>query len=163
MASVISLRRAQPSPEVAPYDWTNRGRTPARSPKTGVIACLTARSSSNADLLRKAQRAARENDGEFYAVLIDSPRSRLGKVRADALLDDVILASYFGAKIVWFKSSDAVGELIQFARKTQAGRVFVSRSQPHPFFRPFGRTVYSELLNRAEGLRIDVVGFDRAN
>jgi K+-sensing histidine kinase KdpD len=162
MASVIALRRAQPSPELVARDWTNRAGTPAQSPRTGVIACLTARNSCNAELLRKAQRAAREDDGEFYAVLVDSPRTRFGKVQAEALLDDVILASYFGAKIVWLKSSDAVGELIQFARKTHTGRVFVSRSNPHPFFRPLGHTVYSDLLNRAEGLRIDVVGFDRA-
>jgi K+-sensing histidine kinase KdpD len=119
---------------------------------------MTPRSSCNAELLRKAQLAARESGGAFYAVLLDSPRTRFGKVQADAL-DDVILASYFGAKIVWLKSSDAVGELIQFAKKTQAGRIFVARNQPHLLLRAFGRSVYSELLNRAKGLRIDVVGF----
>ncbi len=115
---------------------------------------MTPRSSCNADLLRKAQLAARESGGAFYAVLLDSPRTRFGKVQADAL-DDVILASYFGAKIVWLKSSDVVDELLRFARKTETGRIFVARRQPHPFLRPFGRSVYSQLLDRAEGVRIE--------
>jgi K+-sensing histidine kinase KdpD len=162
MASVISLPSSRPSPLRIANDYVDRRalptRTPAESPKTTIIACVDPHSSCNADLLRKAQLAARENGGEFYAALLESPRSRFGKVMASAL-DDVILASYFGAKIVWLKSPDAVGELMQLARKTQAGRVFVSRSQPRPFLRSFGRSVYSELLNRGEGFRIDVVGF----
>jgi K+-sensing histidine kinase KdpD len=162
MASVLSLPSSQRSPRRITSDRVDRralaARTPAESPKTSVIACLNPRSSCNADLLRKAQLAARENGGEFYAALLESPRSRFGKVPASAF-DDAILASYFGAKIVWLKSPDAVGELLQFARKADAGRIFVFRSQPHPFLRRFCRSVYSDLLSRGEGFRIDVVGF----
>jgi K+-sensing histidine kinase KdpD len=172
MASVISLRRSHTDPVAQPNlrlveDRTNRVEapvgTPGESPKTAVIACLTARSASNGDLLRKARRAARENDGELYAVLVDSPRTRLGRVQAGALLDDVILASYFGARIVSLKSSDVVGELIEFGRQSRVGRIFVARNQPRPHLRAFGRSVYSDLLSRAEGFRIDVVGLDRKN
>ena len=42
------------------------------------MACLSARGSSNGELLRKASAAAREHDGEFYAVFVDSPRTRFG-------------------------------------------------------------------------------------
>jgi len=172
MASVISLRRSHADPVVQPNlrlvgDRTNRAEAPVgapdESPRSAVIACLTARSSSNGDLLRKARLAARENDGELYAVLVDSPRTRLGRVQAGALLDDVILASYLGAKIVWMKSSDVVSELIEFGRLSRVGRIFVARNQPRGLLLAFGRSVYSDLLSRAEGFRIDVVGLDRRN
>ena len=127
------------------------------------MACLTARSASNSQLLRKASAAARENDGEFYAVLVDSPGARFGKARARTLIDDAILASYLGARIVCLESSDVVGELLQFARQSRIGRVFVARNRPAPFYRLFGPTVCSELLSRAEGFRIDVVGVERRN
>jgi len=173
MACVISLRRshadpmAQPGLRLVESDRTNRvepsARAPHELPKTAVVACLSSRSPGNGDLLDKARRAARENKGEFYAVLVDSPRSRFGRVQAGTLVDEVILASYFGAKIIRLKSSDVVGELIEFARQFRVGRIFVSRNQPRPFFRRFGRSTYSDLLSRGEGFHIDVVGFDRRN
>ena len=50
-------------------------RTEKQLPRTAVIACLSARGSSNGELLRKASAAAREHDGQFYAVFVDSPRT----------------------------------------------------------------------------------------
>jgi len=126
------------------------------------MACLVASSPRNGELLRKAQVAAREHDGEFYAVLVDSPWVRFGKARVRALIDDAILASRLGAKIVWLESSGLVEALVQFARQSHVGRIFVTRNPPSPFSRLFGRTVYSELLIRGKGLRIDVVGFERS-
>ena len=131
--------------------------------KTAVIACLTASSSGNSELLRKASAAARENDGEFYAVLADPPRNRFGNARVRTLIDDAVFASYLGAKIISLETSDVVGELLQFARRSGIGRIFVARNRPAPFSRLFGRTVYSELLSRAQDFRIDVVGFERVN
>jgi len=127
------------------------------------MACLTDSSSSNSELLRKAAAAARENDVEFYAVLADPPRNRFGNARVRTLIDDAILASYLGARIIWLESSDVVGELLQFARQSGIGRIFVARKRPSPISRLFGRTVCSELLSRARGFRIDVVGFERGN
>ncbi len=138
-------------------------RTSEQLPRTAVIACLTARTSGNSELLRKASAAARERDGAFYAVLVDSPRTRFGKAQLRPLIDDAILASYLGARIVWLESSDVVGELLQFARQSRIGRIFVARNRSTPFSRLFGRTVCSDLLNRAKGFRIDVVGFERGN
>jgi K+-sensing histidine kinase KdpD len=136
---------------------------PAQSPKTAVMACLTARSSGNSELLRKASAAAREHHGEFYAVLVDSPRTRFGKAQVRKLIDDAILASYLGARIIWLESSDVVGELLRLAGQSGIGRIFVARNRPTPFPRLFGRTVCSDLISRARGFRIDVVGFERGN
>jgi K+-sensing histidine kinase KdpD len=136
---------------------------PSHRAKTAVMACLTDNSSGNSELLRKASAAARENGGEFYAVLADSPRGRFGNARVHTLIDDAILASYLGAKITWLESSDVVGELLQFARQSGIGRIFVARNQPAPLSRLFGHTVCSELLSRARGFRIDVVGFKRGD
>ena len=147
---------AQPNLRLVTTDQSHRE-------KPAVMACLTGRSSANSKLLRKAAAAARENDGEFYAVLADSPRTRFGKGRVRMLIDDAILASYLGAKVTWLESSDVVGELLQFARESDVGRIFVARSRPAPLSRLFGRTVCSELLSRARGLRIDVVGFESGN
>jgi K+-sensing histidine kinase KdpD len=130
---------------------------------TAVMACLSASTSGNSELLRKASAAARENGGDFYAVMVDSPRHRFGNARVRALIDDAILASYLGAKVVWLESSDVVGALLQFARQSDIGRIFVARNRPAPLSRLFGRTVCSDLLSRARGFRIDVVGFERGN
>lgn len=127
------------------------------------MACLSAHGFSNGELLCKASAAAREHDGQFYAVFVDSLRTRFGNADVQALVEDAILASYLGAKIVWLESSDVVGELLRFASQSRVGRVFVTRNRPALFPRLFGRTVYSDLLNRANGLRIDVVGFERGN
>ena len=127
------------------------------------MACLSAPGSSDGELLHKASAAARELEGQFYAVFVDSPRARFGKAEVQALIDDTILASYLGARIVWLESSDVVGELLRFARQSRVGRVFVTRNRPALFPRLFGRAVYPDLLNRAEGFRIDVVGFERGN
>src|SRR5258708_1811965 len=88
-------------------------RTSAQSPRTAVMACLSARRLGNGELLRKAADAACEHDGQFYAVFVDSPRTRFGKPDVQALIDDTILATYLGARIVWVESSDLVGELLQ--------------------------------------------------
>jgi K+-sensing histidine kinase KdpD len=138
-------------------------RTPEQLPRTAVMACLSARGSSNGELLRRASAAAREQHGQFYAVFVDSARTRFGNSDVQALIEDAILATYLGARIVWLKSSDVVGDLLRFASQSRVGRVFVARNRPALFPRLFGRAVYPDLLNRAEGFRIDVVGFERGN
>ena len=127
------------------------------------MACLVAGNSGNAELLRKASAAAREHNGELYAVVVDSHRSRFDKVAVRGLIDDAILGSELGAKIVWLDSSDVVGELLQVARQVRIGQIFVTRDRPSLFPRLLGRAVYSDLLTRAEGFRVNVVGFERGN
>jgi K+-sensing histidine kinase KdpD len=158
---------AQPNAKLAGSDRRNHLRavvqTPDGSPKTAVMACLTARSSGNSELMRKASAAAREHGAEFYAVIANSPHPRFGKAQVRELIDDIILAGYLGAKIVRLESSDVVGELLQLARQLNVGRIFITRDRRTLFSRLFGRTVYSDLLSRGEGFRIDVVGFERRN
>jgi K+-sensing histidine kinase KdpD len=127
------------------------------------MACLVAGNSGNAELLRKASAAAREYNGELYAVVVDSHRSRFDKVEVRGLIDDAILGSELGAKIVWLDSPDVVGELLQVARQVRIGQIFVTRDRPALFPRLLGRAVYSDLLSRAEGFRVNVVGFERGN
>ncbi len=157
----------QPNAMVAGGDRRNHLRaiaqTPGESPKTAVMACLTARGSGNSELLRKASMAAREHGAEFYAVIANSPHTRFGKAQVRELIDDIILASYFGAKIVRLESPDVVGELLQLAPQSNVDRIFIARSRPAPFSRLFGRSVYSDLLVRGKGFSIDVVGFKRGN
>ena len=138
-------------------------RLPEQSTRTAVMACLVAGNSGNTELLRKAAEAAREHNGELYAVLVDSHRTRFDKVQVRRLVDDAALSSDLGAKIVWLDSSDVVGELLQVARQFRIGRIFVTRNRPTLSSRLFGRAVYSDLLSRAEGFRVDVVGFERGN
>jgi K+-sensing histidine kinase KdpD len=163
MAAIVPSRSRSRIDSIAQTNLRLVANDPSHRAKTAVMACLTACSSGNSELLRKASAAARQNGGEFYAVLADSPRSRFGKARVRTFIDDAILATYLGAKIVWLESSDVVGELLQLARQSGIGRIFVARYRPAPLSRLFGRTVCSELLSRARGFRIDVVGFERAN
>ena len=135
-------------------------RPSEQSAKTAVIACLTGRNPDNSELLHKASAAARERHGEFYAVLIDSSRTRFGRAQVRNLIEDAILAKSLGAKIVWLESSDRVRDLLKLARQLHIDRIFVHRSRPALFSRLFGRTVYFDLLSRAQGIRIDVVGFE---
>jgi K+-sensing histidine kinase KdpD len=122
------------------------------------MACLSARGPDNDELLRKASAAAREHDGQSYAVFVDSSHTRFARAQVRALLEDAILAAHLGARILWLESSDPVGELLRLAGQSGVGRIFVSPDRPVSFSQLFGRTVYSELLKRAEGFRIDVVG-----
>ncbi|MGO9007831.1 MAG: hypothetical protein ACLQB4_19030 [Beijerinckiaceae bacterium] len=158
---------AQPNAGLAGSDRRNHLRAvvriPDEAPKTAVMACLTARGSGNCELLRKASAAAREHGAGFYAVIANSPHTRFGKAQVRDLIDDIILARYFGAKIVRLESSDVVGELLQLARQSNVGRIFIARSRPAPFSKLFGRSVYSDLLVRGKGFSIDVVGFKRGN
>ena len=155
----VSIR--QPNLRLVPRDSTSRSSD--QSTRTAVMACLVAGNSGNTELLRKASEAAREHNGALYAVVVDSHRARFDKVQVRGLIDDAILGTELGAKIVWLDSSDAVGELLKFARQFRIGRIFVTRNRPGVFSRLFGRAIYSELLSRAEGFRVDVVGFERGN
>ena len=166
MASVISFRPDLRTDSVAQRTLRIFGSEPVnnlQAPKPAVMAFLTANGSVNNELLNKAHRAAHEYGGEFFAVLVDPRRSRFVKAQVRTLVDEAVLASYLGAKIIWLESSDVVGELLRRARESNVGRIFVARSRPAPFFRPLGRSVYSDLLNRGDGIRIDVVGFERGN
>ena len=173
MASIIPIKSplradsfSQPNLRLLANEHGDRlpiARTPEQLPRTAVMACLSAHGSSNCELLRKASAAAREHDGQFYAIFVDSTRTRFGKANLRAFIDDAILASYLSARIIWLESSDVVGELLQFARRSHVGRIFVARNRPAPFSRLFGHTVCSDLLSRAKGFRIDVVGFERGN
>lgn len=130
MFGISSLRSRPPANSVAkPYlRLVESYRTPDESPGTAVIACLKASRSGNSELLRKAHRAARESGARLYAVFVDSLRTRFGRARVRALIDDAILASYLGAKIVWLESTDTVGELLQLARQSHVGPIFVSET-----------------------------------
>jgi K+-sensing histidine kinase KdpD len=161
-ANIASTSRSHADSIAQPYLRRVTSDTNHRA-KTAVMACLTASGPGNSEVLRKASAAARENDCEFYAVLADPPRLGFGNARDRKLIDDAILASYPGAKIRWLESSDVVGELLQFARQSGIGRIFVGRTRPAPFSKLFGRPVCSELLSRARGFRIDVVGFESAH
>ena len=163
MAAIIPSRSRSRSDSIAKPNLRLVTNDPSHRAKTAVMACLTARSSGNSELVRKASAAAREDDGEFYAVLADSPRTRFRNARARTLIDDAILASYLGAKIIWLESSDVVGELLRFAQQSDIGRIFVARNRSAPLARLFGPAVCSELLSRARGFRIDVVGFESGN
>ena len=145
-------------------DPNHRTTAPAcdQSPKSAVLACLTARGSGNRELLRRASAAAREHNGEFYAVVVSS-RTRVGKMQLRSLVDDAVLASRLGAKILWLDSPDAVGGMMQLANQFRIGRVFVPRQRTTPLSWLFPRTLYSGLLSRAKGIRIDVVGLGRGN
>src|ERR1700722_1436569 len=138
MAAIIPTRSRSHVNSVAEPNLRLVTNDPSHRAKTAVMACLTARSSGNSELVRKAAAAARENNGEFYAVLADSPRGRFGNARVRTLIDDAILASYLGAKVIWLESSDAVGELLRFARQSDIGRIFVARNRPTPFPQLFG-------------------------
>jgi K+-sensing histidine kinase KdpD len=127
------------------------------------MACMVAGDSGNAELLRKASEAACENSGDLYAVVVDSHRTRFDKEQVRGLIDDAVLGRDLGAKIVWLDSDDVVGELLTFARQSCVGRIFVTRNRPTLVSRLSRRAVYPNLLSRAEGLRVDVVGFERGN
>lgn len=138
---------------------SHRAIDPARehSTKTAVLACLTARGSGNRELLRRASAAARELNGEFYAVVVSS-RTRVGKMELRSIVDDAVLASRLGAKILWLESPDTVEGLLQLANQFHIGRVFLPRQRAALLSWLFPRTLCSGLLSRAKGIRIDVVG-----
>ena len=123
-ARAVSIR--QPNLRLVPRD-SIQSISSDQSTRTAVMACLVAGNSGNTELLRKASAAAREHNGELYAVVVDSHRTRFDKEQVRRLVDDAAFSSDLGAKIVWLDSSDVVGELLQFARQFRIGRIFVTR------------------------------------
>jgi K+-sensing histidine kinase KdpD len=126
-----------------------------------VLACLSP-GSGNSKLLCKASAAARARDAEFYAVMVGLG-TRFGRREICSLIDDAVLASQLGAKILRLDEDDEVDGLLQLADKFRIGRIFVRRHRPALWSWLFGHTLYSGLLRRAERVRIDVVGFERGN
>ncbi len=136
------------------------GRLVDHQPR-GVIAYLAASESGNEAVLRKAQLAARELGGRFFAVHVGSIRERLCKPQVRALANDIVLAGELGAKFAWLESSDPAGELIAFAHRARVARILVPRADPAHSLSLFRYSISHELLTRGEGLRVDVVGFER--
>src|SRR5271165_4559237 len=73
-------------------------RSSEKSPRAAVMACLVAGNSGNTELLRKASAAAREHNGELYAVLLDSQRTRFDREQVRGLINDAVLGKDLGAK-----------------------------------------------------------------
>jgi K+-sensing histidine kinase KdpD len=136
------------------------GRLVERQPK-GVIAYLAATESGNEAVLRKAQLAAQKLGGRFFAVHVGSIRDRLCKRQVRALADDIVLAGVLGAKFVWLESSDPTGELLAFACRARVARILVPRAEPAHTLSMFRSSIHHDLMKRGQGLRIDVVGFER--
>ncbi|HUA36630.1 MAG TPA: hypothetical protein VMA09_23705 [Candidatus Binataceae bacterium] len=139
-----------------------QNQIPAENPTprkgAAVMAYLAPGKNGNERLLRKAKEAALETGGELIAVYIVTPRILGGVTNPRALIDDLILAGALGAKIVWLESRDPADELLKLAANSGVSRIFVGRSEPSIL----RRSVYEELMNRGDGFRIDVVGFERS-
>ena len=127
------------------------------------MACLVAGNPATTSSCVRPRRRRVKITASFTRSWSIRTAARFEKVQVRRLVDDAVLGSDLGAKIVWLDSSDVVGELLQFARQSDIGRIFVARNRPTLFSQLFGRAVYSELLSRAEGFRMDVVGFERGN
>jgi K+-sensing histidine kinase KdpD len=146
-----NLVRTRPKPTT----WRTIRAVPKGSGRA-VMACLLPGVSS-AELLLKTELAARDLGGELFAVCVSPPRGFFS--RSTTTLDsDLTYASSFGAKTVRLVSRDVTGAFLDFALKAGVSRIFVTRTPPPPFYKFFFTSTYCELLRRAKGLRIEVVG-----
>ena len=142
-----------------------RTRSPVAAPqeraapsREDVIACLSSNRFENEHLLREARDAANESNGQLYAVYLSRRWLGVGGGRFCPAVGRVGLEILLNAKVANLQCRDIVGAVLDFARRTKASRIFVYRSRPS-FIDRFRRSLYSDLLYRADGLRVDVVGF----
>jgi K+-sensing histidine kinase KdpD len=147
------VRRTHPTPESDTLPNSDEVPSP-------VVACVATHDPGNELLLSKAKSAATARGADFYAVFVNSSHLLFNKKVARLLIDDLILAGALEAKIVWLESRDGAGETLNFARKVHADRILVRRSEPTLMDSLLRRSFCRDLLTGADGMRVDVVGFE---
>jgi two-component system, OmpR family, sensor histidine kinase KdpD len=124
-----------------------------------LLVCLPSDPHTFEGLLCKGWREASNRGATWYAVHVEAPQESIEKIStADfrALLDNINLATDLDAELVWLKSSDIAGAIIDFAREKRISRIILRRSRPS-FWGELYRHSVAERLFHARDFDVEFV------
>jgi two-component system, OmpR family, sensor histidine kinase KdpD len=125
-----------------------------------LLVCLPSDSHAIEGLLCKGWREASSHGAVWYAVHVETPQESLQKISTRnfrALLDNINLAIDLGAELVWLKSSNVVGTIIEFAREKRISKIILQRSGANFWGQLYHRSVPERLFHEALHFDVEVV------
>jgi two-component system sensor histidine kinase KdpD len=114
-----------------------------------VMVCLSSRSPSVEQLLRKGARLADRLSAPWYAIYIQTPKEDLTRIDAATqrqISNTMDLAQQLGGVPMTFKGSDVVSAIATFAKEYGITHVVLGRSRRPWYRRWFGQSVLDRLL-----------------
>jgi two-component system sensor histidine kinase KdpD len=114
-----------------------------------VMVCLSSRSPSVEQLLRKGARLADRLSAPWYAIYIQTPKEDLTRIDAATqrqISNTMDLAQQLGGVPMTFKGSDVVSAIATFAKEYGITHVVLGRSRRPSYRRWFGQSVLDRLL-----------------
>jgi two-component system sensor histidine kinase KdpD len=114
-----------------------------------VMVCLSSRSPSVEQLLRKGARLADRLSAPWYAIYIQTPKEDLTRIDAATqrqISNTMDLAQQLGGIPMTFKGGDVVSAIAAFAKEYGITHVVLGRSRRPWYRRWFGQSVLDRLL-----------------
>ena len=73
------------------------------------------------------------------------------------MLDNINLATDLGAELVWLKSSNVAGAIIEFAHQKKASKIILKRSRSTFWSQLYHRAVPEKIFHEARDFDVEVV------
>jgi two-component system, OmpR family, sensor histidine kinase KdpD len=139
---------------------SNGAQPPQRTIGEALLVCLPRGPLGTEELLCKGWREAANRDAAWYAVHVETPHESVQKISTRdfrALLDNVNLATDLGAELVWLKSSNVAGAIIEFAHEKRASKIILRRSRGTFWSQLYHRSVPEKIFHEARDFDVEVV------
>lgn len=118
---------------------------------------------SSTKLIRATRRMAARINAEWLAVYVESPRFRLSEEERNKAIQNLRLAEQLGAETLTLSGTDAVKEIIEFARSRNITKIVLGKQvRPRWQDRLFGSLV-NELVRQSGEIDIYIIRGDAEN
>jgi two-component system sensor histidine kinase KdpD len=127
------------------------------------MVCLSSRSPSPHELLRKGARLAERMHAPWYAVYVKTPREALERLDAATqrkVADSLALSHQLGAVPQQYSGTDFASAVAAFVQEYGITHIVLGRTQRPWYRRWFGQSPLDRLLRQVRG--VDVVIVDTA-
>jgi len=118
-----------------------------------ILVCITPRSSAQV-MIRRGRRQADRFHGELFVV--HSRQQGLSAVDEAVLEQNLALAREVGARVEILQGSDAVAEILEFARQHGISQIFVGHAQERGWRSRVRLSLVERLILQAEGIDVRV-------
>ena len=125
------------------------------------MVCISSRSPSSDQLLRKASRLADRLGAPWYAIYVQTPGEEMHRVEAAVqrqVANTLELAARLGGTAWDFKGPDVVSAIATFVREYSITQILVGRTLQPWYKRWFGPSFLDRLVLAVEGADVIVVG-----
>lgn len=140
---------------------TNRDSDEHQGGSERVMVCLSSRSPSGEQLLRKAARLADRLSAPWYAVYIQTPNEELDRIDAATqrrITNTLTLTQQMGGTPMTFKGRDVVSTVTAFANEYGITHIVLGRTRRPWYRRLVGQSVLDGLLQALPHADVIVVG-----